>query len=103
VFGKPVGKDLKEGKITLPLIYTLPKIETSERKRFMDLFKNHQAIEEDYRQMIGLVRSKGALDHIKDEARSYVDRAAGCLSRFPDLPAKRGLLELNRFIVERKY
>ncbi len=103
VFGKPVGKDLKEGKITLPLIYTLPKIEASEGNRLENLFKNHQATEEDYRQLIGLVRSKGALDQIKDEARSYVDRAAGCLSRFPDSPAKRGLLELNRFIVERKY
>jgi octaprenyl-diphosphate synthase len=103
VFGKPVGKDLKEGKITLPLIYTLPKIETSERNRLENLFKNHQTTEEDYRQLIGLVRSKGALDQIKDEARAYVDRAAGCLSRFPDSPAKRGLLELNQFIVDRKY
>lgn len=103
VFGKPVGKDLKEGKITLPLIYTLPKIEAPERNRLENLFKNHQATEEDYRQLIGLVRSKGALDQIKDEARSYVDTAAGCLSRFPDSPAKRGLLELNQFIVDRKY
>lgn len=103
VFGKPVGKDLKEGKITLPLIYTLPKIEASERYRLEDLFKKHQATEEDYRQLIGLVRNKGALDHIKDEARSYIGRAAGYLGRFPDSPAKRGLLELNRFIVERKY
>jgi octaprenyl-diphosphate synthase len=103
VFGKPVGKDLREGKVTLPLIYTLPEIEASERNRLEYLFKNHQATEEDYRQLIGLVRNKGALEHIKDEAISYVDRAAGCLSRFPDLPAKRGLLELNQFIVDRKY
>ena len=103
VFGKPVGKDLKEGKITLPLIYTMPKIEASERNRLENLFKNHQATEADSRQLIDLVRSKGALDQIKDEARSYVDRAAGCLTRFPDSPAKRGLLELNQFIVERKY
>ena len=103
VFGKPVGKDLKEGKITLPLIYTLPKIEASEGNRLEILFNTHQATEEDYRQLIGFVRSKGALDQIKDEVRSYVDRAAGCLSRFPDSPAKSGLLELNRFIVERKY
>ena len=103
VFGKPVGKDLKEGKITLPLIYTLPKIEAPEWNRLEILYKTHQATEEDYRQLIGFVRSKGALDQIKDEVRSYVDRAAGCLSRFPDSPAKSGLLELNRFIVERKY
>ena len=103
VFGKPVGKDLKEGKITLPLIYTLPKIEASERDRLMNLFKNHQANEDDYQQLIGFVRGKGALDHIRGEARTYVDKAAECLSQFPDLPAKRGLLELNRFIVERKH
>jgi octaprenyl-diphosphate synthase len=103
VFGKPVGKDLKEGKITLPLIYTLPKIEVSEKNRLMNLFKNRQANEKDYQQLMGLVRSKGALDHIRGEARYYVDKAAGCLSQFPELPAKRGLLELNRFVVERKH
>ena len=103
VFGKPVGKDLKEGKITLPLIYTLQKIEVSERNRLEHLFKNHQATEEDYGQFIDLVRSKGVLDRIRNEAKSYVNRAAGCLSMFPDSPAKRSLLELNQFIVERKY
>jgi octaprenyl-diphosphate synthase len=103
VFGKPVGKDLKEGKITLPLIYTLQTIEASERNKLMNLFKNHEADEKDYQQLIGLVRGKGALDHVKEDARSYVDRAAEYLSRFPDLPAKRGLLELNRFIVERRH
>ncbi|UCF82487.1 MAG: polyprenyl synthetase family protein [Desulfobacteraceae bacterium] len=103
VFGKPVGKDLKEGKITLPLIYTLPKIELSERNRLEHLFKNHRATEEDYRKFIDLMRSKGALDKTWNDAKSYVDRAAGCLSMFPDSPAKRSLLELNQFIVERKY
>ena len=103
VFGKPVGKDLKEGKITLPLIYTLPQIEVSERSRLKHLFKNHQATEEECMKFIGLVRSKSALDKIRNEARSYVDRAAQCLNMFPDSPAKRGLLELNQFIVERKY
>ena len=103
VFGKPVGKDLKEGKITLPLIYTLPKIELSERNRLEHLFKNHRATEEDYRNFIDLMRSKGALDKTRNEAKSYVDRAAGCLSMFPDSPAKKSLLELNQFIAERKY
>jgi octaprenyl-diphosphate synthase len=103
VFGKPVGKDLKEGKITLPLIYTLPMIELSERNRLEHLCKNHVATEEDYRKFIDLMRSKGALDKTRNDAKSYVDRAAGCLSMFPDSPAKRSLLELNQFIVERKY
>ena len=103
VFGKPVGKDLKEGKITLPLIYTLPQIEVAERNRLEHLFENHQATEEDCMKFIDLVRRKGALDKIRNEARSYVDRAALCLNRFPDSPAKTNLQELNQFIVERKY
>ncbi len=103
VFGKPVGKDLREGKITLPLIYTLLKLEESERKKFAELFKNHRATEQDYRSLTGLVRSKGALDQIRDEAQAYVNEAATCLKSFPDSAVKRNLLELNQYIIDRDY
>jgi octaprenyl-diphosphate synthase len=103
VIGKPVGKDLKEGKITLPLIYTLSKIETAERKRLEDLFKNQSALEADYAHLMALVRSKGALDQIRSEAQSYVDMANESLKPFPPSPAKESLLEIGRYIIERKY
>ncbi|MBW1739209.1 MAG: polyprenyl synthetase family protein [Deltaproteobacteria bacterium] len=103
VFGKPVGKDLKEGKITLPLIYTLLSLEESERKRLESLLKSQRAAEEDYRNLIEIVRSNGALDQIRDEAQTYVNKAAGYLSSFPDSPAKESLLELNQYIIKRKY
>jgi octaprenyl-diphosphate synthase len=103
IFGKPVGKDLKEGKITLPLIYTLLKLEESQKKRFAELFKSHLATEQDYRNLTGLVRSNGALDQIRDEAQAYVNEAATCLKSFPDSPAKRNLLELNQYIIDREY
>ena len=101
--GKPVGKDLKEGKITLPLIYTLKKLEKPERKRLEDLFKNYRAAEEDYQDLIQLVRNNGAIDQIRNEAQSYVERAENCLSPFPDTPVKRDLLDLNQYITTRKY
>jgi octaprenyl-diphosphate synthase len=103
IFGKPVGKDLKEGKITLPLIYTLLKLEESERKQFEELFKSNRATEKDYRNLTGLVRSNGALDQIRDEAKAYVNEAANCLKSFPDSPVKRNLLELNQYIIDREY
>lgn len=103
VFGKPVGKDLREGKITLPLIYTLQELEGSERKRLENLFKNQQATEEDYRNLIEIVRSNGVVDRIQDEARSYSNKAASSLSLFPDSPFKRDLLELNRYIIKRRH
>ena len=103
MFGKPVGKDLKEGKVTLPLIYTLLKLKESERKRFAELFKSHRATEQDYRNLTGLVRSNGALDQIRDEAQAYVNEAATCLKSFPDSPVKKNLLELNQYIIDREY
>ena len=103
VIGKPVCKDLREGKITLPLIYTLTKLEKSERERFRSMFKDREIPEEDYADLIDMVRSKGALDEVRDEAEYYINEAEGCLSQFCDSPVKRHLLELNRFIIEREY
>jgi octaprenyl-diphosphate synthase len=103
VFGKPVGKDLREGKITLPLIYTLLKLEEPERVKLESLFKSQRTADEDYRNVIELVRRNGALDKIRDEAQAYVNMAASYLSPFPDSPAKESLLELNQYIIERKY
>ena len=103
VFGKPVGKDLREGKITLPLIYTLEKLEASEKKRLEALFKNQLATEDDYEDLIKLACSNETVDRIKAEAREYMDEAALSLSPFPDSTVKRNLLELNQYIIERNY
>ena len=101
--GKPVGKDLKEGKITLPLIYTLSNLEQAEIEKYQDLFKNHKAKEEDYRRVIELVRTNGAIDKIRSEAKIYVDKAATFLDSFPESPVKKDLLELNAYMAERRY
>jgi len=102
VFGKPVGKDLREGKITLPLIYTLTQLETTEKKRLEDLFVNHQPTDDDFRDIIDLVRGKGELDRIREEAQSYVDNAINFLDIFPDSATKRDLITLSRHIIDRK-
>lgn len=102
-FGKPVGKDLREGKITLPLIYTLAGLQRLERDRLEGLFRNGHAGEKDYRELITLVNNDGAIEQIRDKARSYVDEAALSLDPFPDSAPKRNLLELNRYIIDRTY
>jgi octaprenyl-diphosphate synthase len=102
-FGKPVGKDLKEGKITLPLIYTLPSIEEAEIERLEDLFKNQKADEEDYRRLINLVRNNGVVDKIRSEAQVYVDEAARFLDPFPTWSVKGNLMDLNNYIVKRSF
>ena len=99
--GKPVGNDLRQGKITLPLIYTLAYLEKGERGRLEDLFKNGDASEKDYLRIMELVQGNGAISKCQKDAQDYVDLAETCLSPFPDSPIKESFLELNRFIVDR--
>ena len=102
-FGKPVGKDLREGKITLPLIYTLGDIDKGEVPRLEDEFKNDRASEADYEDLIGMVRKSGAIERIITEARGFVDEAAGYLEAFPSSPIKESLIALNTYMVERNF
>ena len=102
-FGKPVGKDLREGKVTLPLIYTLASLDASRRRELEISFRGRSATEADYDKLIRVVKENGALSRVQEEARSYVDRAAACLESFEDSPVKQDLLQLNRFVVERPY
>ncbi|MCP4575642.1 MAG: polyprenyl synthetase family protein [Deltaproteobacteria bacterium] len=103
VFGKPVGKDLLEGKITLPLIYTLVELGPDEKKKFGELFKKRTADKAAYEELLDRVRRGGVLDKIREEAQGYVDDAAMCLKRFPDSAVKENLLTLIQYIIHRTY
>ena len=101
--GKPIGSDLREGKITLPLIYTLTYLEKGERGRLEHLFKNGNASEKDYVRITELVQDNGAINKCRKDAQDYVNLAGTYLSPFPDSPVKESLLKLNQFIVDRSY
>ena len=101
VFGKPVGKDLKEGKITLPLVYFLSELEKGEVEALAELFKSQKATEQDYEDLIRRVRTHEAIERVRSEASGYVARAGELLSLFPASQVKEGLLELGAYILTR--
>ncbi|MGD2126159.1 MAG: polyprenyl synthetase family protein [Desulfobacteraceae bacterium] len=103
VFGKPVGKDLKEGKITLPLIYILSDLEKAEIDKLEDLFKNHEATEKDYANIISMVRNHEVIESIRSEAVRYVEKSTRFLEFFPESSTKDDLLGLADYIVRRKF
>jgi octaprenyl-diphosphate synthase len=103
VFGKPVGKDLREGRITLPLIYTLSQLQEAEIERLENLFKNRKAREKDYEELLALVRDNGVVDRIRAETKEYVEKAAGLLDYFPESPVIKDLLSLNAFVMDRSF
>ena len=101
--GKPTGNDLREGKITLPLIYTIAYLEEEERDRMEDMFKNGKASEKDYLRIIEFVQDNGAINKCRKDAQDYASRAETYLSLFPDSPIKESLLKLNQYLVNRSY
>jgi octaprenyl-diphosphate synthase len=103
IFGKPVGKDLKEGKITLPLLYTLEESKVADRDLIVKLIGDEPNGQRDYDYVIEMVRRDGSLDRVYSEAGEYSRRAAECLGIFPSSPSKDSLLEINDYIIERSY
>ena len=102
-FGKPVGKDIREGKVTLPLIHALSNLDKKEVERMEDLFKEKRATGEDYEKLIAWVRNQGAIEHTKDEVEKYSKKALGFLDPFPPSTAKEELIKLCTYLSDRDF
>lgn len=102
-FGKPVGKDLREGKITLPLIYLLPDLDKAEVDRLEYLFKSSKASDRDLERIIRMVRNNGIIGRIRSEAEVYVQKASNYLEYFPESQNKEDLMGLNIAMIERDF
>ncbi|MGD0843996.1 MAG: polyprenyl synthetase family protein [Geobacteraceae bacterium] len=100
-FGKSIGHDLEEGKITLPLIHTMKKCTYKERRQIADIVKKELIDKDDFKTVFALVGKYGGIDHTLEMARQYSERSKKCLDIFEDSPYKAALLELADFIVTR--
>lgn len=99
--GKPVGNDIKEKKMTLPLIYALNKATTSEKRHIIRLVKNHNENPEKVAEVIKFVRNSGGLEYATEIMHKYQNEAFEILEDFPDSEYKTGLHELVKFTTER--
>ncbi len=99
--GKPVGNDLKEKKITLPLLFALRQAEKSEAKAILKLVKSGKISKGEIKQVGEFVRSRGGLDYAEKKALEYKNAALAAIEDFADNPAKRSLAALTDYIIER--
>jgi octaprenyl-diphosphate synthase len=99
--GKPLGIDIKEKKMTLPLIYALNTTNNSEKKRVINLVKNHNNDAGKIAQIIKFVKDTGGLQYADSQMKKYQDEAFAILNTMPDGEARRGLEQLVRFTTER--
>jgi octaprenyl-diphosphate synthase len=102
VTGKPSGLDLREHKVTLPLIAVLPSLTAEERGVVDALFADPEPDDERVAPVIALVRAHGGLDYAKERASTYAARAGEALEGLPGGPALDALRESIAYVVERR-
>jgi octaprenyl-diphosphate synthase len=100
ITGKPTGADIKEGKITLPLIYALKNSPRKESRHVMKIIKNNPTNKDIY-YVIDFVKNYGGIDYTLKIAEEYLDKAKQFIIDFAESPAKESLLKLTDFVLER--
>ncbi len=100
--GKPHGIDIKEHKMTLPLIYMLRNMKYSERKRVINIIKNHSDDTVKVAEVIKRVNESGGIAYTRQKMLEYQQEAANMLLEFPDSEIRKSLERLVKYIVERK-
>jgi octaprenyl-diphosphate synthase len=101
--GKPTGNDIKEKKLTLPLIYTLNNIDRTTRRELIYIIKNRNKDHDKVQYVIKKVTEAGGIAYATEKMNTYRDEALVILHEFEDNDARKGLEELVRFTTDRKY
>ena len=101
--GKPTGNDIKEKKLTLPLIYTLNRVDAATRRKLIYILKNENRRKERVAQVIDQVIKAGGIEYARDKMYAYRDEALEILHSLPPSPAQEGLEQLVRYTTDRKY
>jgi octaprenyl-diphosphate synthase len=99
--GKPTGIDIQEKKMTLPLIYTLQKVNSTDRKRLINTVKNHNTNPARVKELLQVVTSNGGIEYAMKKMEFFRDKALEILSTFPENEAKRSLGELVHYTINR--
>lgn len=101
--GKPTGNDIKESKLTLPLIYTLNQVDRSTRKKIIYIVKNQKENKDQLNWVIGEVTKAGGIEYSIQKMNAFKEEAIKELHHFPDSPIRKGLEDMVRFVTDRKY
>lgn len=100
--GKPTGIDLKEKKLTLPIIYTINSADRSTRNHIINSIKNHNTDKKRIAEVIDYVNAHDGIMYTRKVMLQYKNEALAILNSISDKPAIRDLTELVEFVIERK-
>lgn len=101
--GKPTGNDIKEKKLTLPLIYTLNNTDSATRRKIIYIVKNNNNDKEKVRWVISQVENTGGIAYATQKMNDYKQEAIDILHQFPESAIRKGLEDMVLFVTDRKY
>jgi octaprenyl-diphosphate synthase len=99
--GKPVGGDLKEGKVTLPLVYALEKASDEERALVETVLRERNYDSAPFADIFAMVERHGGIQRTRERAQHFTDRARQIVAEFPESPYQRALFTLTDLVTER--
>ena len=100
-FGKEVGADLREGKLTLPLIYALQQARAADRELMIKIVRDQDFSQSDFNILIDLLKKYGGLTYTQNMAASYIERAKKALTVFDASPTKETMLDIADYALAR--
>lgn len=100
--GKPTGNDIKEKKITMPLLYVLSNSDEKERRRILNEVKKKHKNAAKVQELVKLVVDRGGLDYATEQMNIYRDQAIQKIMEFPETESRTSLIELVNYVTTRK-
>ncbi len=100
--GKPTGIDIKEQKMTLPLIYALNNCSDKDKKWLINSVKNHNKDKKRVKEIIAFVKQNGGIEYTISKMKDYQEKALEILNKYPNSPYKKSLILMVNYVIERK-
>ena len=100
--GKPTGIDIKEKKMTLPLIYALNNCNPKDKKWLINSVKNHNRNQKRVKEVITFVKEKGGIEYATSKMQDYQQEALKILKPYPSSEYKNSLVKMVNYVIERK-
>lgn len=98
--GKPTGNDIREGKVTLPLLYALKK-DREQSRRYLDMILSKDFSTENIEALIEFAKISGGIDYAEERMKAYYREAVEILQKLPESPARASLALLAEYIITR--